>query len=284
MTVTNLSNVADQIQKYWAPLFTKELRSSLLLGSLCDRTYQGEIKKGGDSVTVSCVNAPTGQLLTVGTDADGYTPEALSTSHIHIQATKRAVASFSFEDLVSLQSQIDMESSDVRTSLLYSMNKQIETYLLSLINPSTSAPDHLINGVTDFNASQIATLRKLAATALWDESKGWYLLCDPSYMSDVLSATTLVSSDYVGDQPTVAGKIGMKRFGFNIFEHNGMSLDTALAFTPDWLHLVTQSEVQVKVSDLHPTGKFGYAISCDIVFGAALGIAGNTKHIKVYNS
>lgn len=285
MTATALSDVQYQIQKFWAPMFTKQLRNSLLLGSLVNRDYQGTIAKGGDTVTVSQINAPTGQLLTVGTNADGYTPEALSTSYIQIQATKRAVASFQFEDLVGLQANLDQDNSEVRASLLYAMNKQIENYLLTLVNPSTSAPDHLISGVTDFNASQLSGARMRAAIALWDESKPWYVLADPSYYSDLLNAQTLVSSDYVGgDMATVGGKIGMKRFGFQIFEHNLLGTDTAIIFHPDFLHLVMQQEVQVKVSDLHPTGKFGYAISVDCVFGAALGINGNVKHQKVYNS
>lgn len=285
MTMTALSDVTYQIQKYWAPVFTKELRNSLLLGSLVNKDYSGSIAKGGDTVTVSQINAPAGELLTVGSNADTYTPEAVSTSYVQITANKRAVASFSFQDLVSLQSQIDLESSEIRTSLLYAMNKQIESYLLTLINPSTSAPDHLIASVTDFNAVQLASARMRAAIAKWDESKPWYVLADPTYYADLLNATTLTSSDYSGgDQPLVGGKIGMKRFGFNIFEHNLLGTDTAIIFHPDFMHLVMQQEVQVKVSDLHPTGKFGFNISVDCVFGAALGINGNVKHQKVYNT
>jgi hypothetical protein len=283
--VTTLTQVTDQIQKYWAPMFTKELRASLMLGSLVNKDYQGEIKKGGDTVTVSQINAPTGSLLTVGSNAGSFASEELSASHIHIVANKRAVASFEFEDLVDLQSQIDKENSDVRDSLMYAMNKQIEDYLITLIAPSTSNPDHSIASVTDFNAAQLAATRLLAASAKWPKSKPWYLLLSPSYMSDVLNATTLTSSDYgASDAPMVSGQMGIKRMGFNIYENDNFGTDVGLAFFPDWLHLVQQTEVQVKVSDLHSQKKFGYVISCDLVFGAALGIDGAKKHIKVYNT
>jgi hypothetical protein len=283
--VTTLTEVTDQIQKYWAPMFTKELRASLLLGSLVNKDYQGEIRKGGDSVTVSQVNSPTGDLLTVGTDAGSFESEQLSMSHIHIQATKRAVASFEFEDLVSLQSQIDEGNSDVRESLLYAMNKQIEDYLITLINPSTSAPDHLVSSVTDFNAAQLAATRLLAAAAKWPKDKPWYCLLSPSYYSDFLNATTMTSSDYgATDAPLVSGQVALKRMGFNIYENDNFGTDIGLSFYPDWLHLVQQTNVQVKVSDLHSQKKFGYVISCDLIFGAALGINGNVKHIKTYNS
>jgi hypothetical protein len=39
-----------------------------------------------------------------------------------------------------------------------------------------------------------------------------------------------------------------------------------------------QLQPTIKVSDLHANKKFGYVISADVIFGAALGIAGSKKH------
>lgn len=285
MTATALADVTNQIQKYWSPLFTKQLRESLLLGSLVSKDYDGEIKRQGDTVRVSQINAPTGQLLTVGTDADSFATEAVSTSYIDIVANKRAVAAYEFQDLVELQSQIGRENPEIMESLRYAMAKQINDYLYTLVSPSTSAPDHSIASVTDFNASQLAACRILAAQAKWPDAPGWYGLLDPVYYGDLMNATTLASSDYNGgDTPTVGGKIGTKRFGFNLFEDNSRSTDYGLLFHPSFMHMVSQTEVQVKVSDLHAQKRFGVVMSVDMVFGAKLGINGNVKHIKVYNT
>lgn len=282
MSVSTLAEVAAQIQTFWAPVATKQLRESLLLGSLVNKQYQGDLKNQGDTVKVYQVNAPAGQLLTVGTNADSFNSEAISTSTVSIVADKRAVASYEFQDLVSLQSQISQDNPAVMEALTFAMSKQINDYLYSLVSPSTSSPDHLINSVTDFNASQLAGARLLAATAKWRQEPGWYCLADPSYYSDLLNATTLTSSDYgAADAPVVGGMIGLKRFGFNIFEDNSRSVDQALLFHPDFMHMVMQSSVQVKVSDLHSQKKFGVVLSIDVVFGAKLGIDGNKKHIKV---
>lgn len=290
---TTLTEVNAQIQKYWAPMFMKALRENLLLGALVNKEYQGEIKKLGDQVTVSQINDPAGSLRTVGVDADSFETELLSTTSVDIKADKRATAGFEFQDLVELQSQIGAEQSAIRDSLMFAVNKKINTYLYSLVNPSTSAPDHLINGVADFNAAQLNACRKLAAQAKWLEEKGWWALLDPSYMSDHLNAATMTSSDYVGnDAPVVGGKVASKRFGFNILEDNSAGLaalsstgeDVALLFHPDFMHLVMQTEPTFKVSDLHSQKKYGYVISADVVFGAKLGINGNVKHIKVYNT
>jgi len=285
MSQTELANVTNQIQKYWAPLFTEELRSSLLLGSLVNRDYQGQIKKGGDTVRVSQVNAPTGQLLTVGTDADAFSPSAMSTSYIDIVADRRAVASYEFEDLVDLQSQLSNENPAIISSLKYAMEKQINDYLYTLVNPSTSSPDHLINGITDMSASQLSALRVLAGQAKWPHDKPWYGLLDPQYYADVMDDTTLASTEYGGsDAPMVGGQLAKPRFGFMLLEDNSRSADYGLFFYPDWLHMVMQKEVTIKVSDLHSNKQFGYVLSVDVVFGADLGISGDEKHIKVYNT
>lgn len=285
MTATNLTDVQYQIQQYWSPVFTKQLRESLLLGALVDKKYQGEIKRQGDTVRVSQINAPTGQLLTVGTDADSFATEAVSTSYVDIEANKRAVAAYEFQDLVELQSQIGQNNPEVLEALKYAMSNQINEYLYSLVNPSTSAPDHLIASVSDFNASQLAACRVLAAQAKWRMEPGWYGLLDPQYYGDVMNATTLASSDYgASDAPTISGQLALRRFGFNLLEDNSRSADFALLFHPDFMHMVMQSEVQVKISDLHSQKRFGVVMSVDVVFGAKLGIDGNKKHIKVYNT
>lgn len=282
MARTDLVAVANQIQKYWSPIFTKELRGSLLLGGLISKEYEGQIKKGNDTVYVSQVNAPSGQLLTVGTDADSFESEAVSTSRIAIQANKRAVASYEFDDLVSLQSQIDMESSPVRDSLRYAMEKQINDYLYTLAVASASAPDHTLSSITDMNAAQLSAIRVLAGAAKWPKDKPWFGLVDPTFYADILDDTTLSSSLYgAGDAPMIAGQIANKRFGFNILEDNSLGADKGYFFYPDFMHMVSQTEVQVKVSDLHSQKRFGYLLSVDLIFGAALGIAGSKKLITV---
>ncbi len=288
MAATNLVDVTNQIQEYWAPVFTKELRESLLLGGLVNREYQGEIKNGGDTVYVSQVAAATGELLTIDNttianhDADSFSPEAMSTSRISIVANRRAVASFQVEDLVDIQSQLDKEHSELRESLLFGMKKQINDHLYSLVSPSTSAPDHELSSVTDLNLAQMSAIRVLAGAADWPTNKPWYGLCSPQYYADVMDDSTLSSRDYVGDDlPTVAGRMAFPRFNFNLFEDSSRTGDYGLFFYPDFMHMVMQQDVRVKVSDLHSNKQFGYNISVDVVFGASLGVDGANKHIRV---
>lgn len=284
MSQTNINTVTNQIQKFWSPLFMAELRAKTLLPALVNRQYEGEIKKGGDTVKVSQINAPNGELRTIGTDADAFTTEQMSLSQVEIKADKRAVAAYEFDDLSGLQSQIDAEmnggpGSEVRASLVYAVQRQITDYLYSLVAPSSSAPDHIINSVSAFDKAALVAARVRAGQAKWGREKGWYAILDPSYYGDILADTVLGSKDYgADDAPVIGGQVAKPRHGFNLLEDDSLAADQALLFHPDFMHLVMQTQVNFQISSLHSQKKFGFVLSADIIFGGKLGIDGAKKH------
>jgi len=282
MSLTRPSDISGQQVDKWSMILTKELRETLLLGELVSKDYDGAIGDTGDTVYVSQINAPTGENRTVGTDSDSFGTEQLSTTRVSVQANKRAVAAYEFEDLTFLQSQFDMENSELRQSLVFAMSKQINDYLYSLVAPSTSTPDHEIASVTDFNASELSAARVLAGEAKWMRNKPWYGLLSPQYYADVIDDTTLASADYgANDAPLIAGQLALPRMGFNLFEDTSRSGDYGLLFHPDFMLMVSQYQVRLKISDQHANKRFGFIMSADMVYGANLGIDGNVKHIRV---
>jgi hypothetical protein len=261
---------------------TQQLRESLLLGSLVNKEYQGSLAKMGDRVRVYSVNAPSATTKTVGTSGSNeFSASAISTSYVDVTADKHVTAAFEFADEVELMSMIESGNPEVMQSLVFSVEKAVNSALYTAMVPSAAAPDHqLVTG--DLNNTQLLAIRKLAAQAKWDTMKGWYGLIDPSYYSDVLAAQTLVSSDFgAADAPVISGKLGLRRYGFQIFEDNSLAEDVGYFFHPDALLMVMAKEMSIKVSDLHPVGKHGVLLSCDLIFGVALGIEGAKKCIKV---
>ena len=283
MASTNLTDVQYQVQKFWSPMATQQLRESLLLGSLVNKEYQGDLKKMGDTVRVYSVNAPTATTKTVGTSGSNeFTASAISTSYVDVKADKHVTAAFEFADEVELMSMIESGNPEVMQSLVFSVEKAVNAALYAAMIPSAAAPDHQLGAVSDLNNTQLLAIRKLAAQAKWDTMKGWYGLIDPSYYSDVLAAQTLVSSDFgAADAPVISGKLGLRRYGFQIFEDNSLGEDVGYFFHPDALLMVMAKEMSIKVSDLHPTGKHGVLLSCDLIFGVSLGIQGGLKCVKV---
>lgn len=293
MSVTLLADVANQVEKFWSPLFMPQLMQSALLPSLVNKDYEGDIKKGGNTVRVSQVNRPVAELKTIGVDAESFSSSLLSTSYIDIVANKRITASYEMEDVLELQSQVGQNNPAIMRALMEAVEIKLNEYLFSFIAPSASAPDHITTGVTDFNAAALLAERNKASAARWDKMKPWYGLVSSSYYGDLLAASTLTSSDYIGaENPVVAGQIAKQRFGFNLLEDNSDALvglgstgsDAGLFFHPDFLHLVMQRQPTFQVSSLHSNKQHGVLISVDLIVGAALGINGNVKHTTVINS
>lgn len=295
MGATRLGDVADQVKKFWSPLFMDELKETTLLPSLVNKDYDGQIMREGDTVYVSQLNRPNAERKQTGAGSDSFSSQKMSTSRISIQANQRITASYEVEDLVDIQSQLNQANPAIRRALLEAVEIELNNYLYSLVSPSTSAPDHSVDSVSDLNKAAMVANRILAGQAKWRQDGGWWALLDPSYHGDVLSDNTLSSREYAPeDAPVVGGQLAQKRFGFNILEDTSAGLlslspaaagaDCGLFFHPDFMHLVMQKEPTFKVSDLHSNKQHGYLISVDIILGASLGIDGNIKHIVNYNS
>ncbi len=264
-TFATIDNVNKLVQTIWSPLFMKELRENTLWAGLINPTY-GPFK-GGDTTKVSRINKPTSTIKTVGTDADSFSANVLSSTQVDLKVDKRAVSAFKFEDLAIVMSQLEQEESEIREALLSDCKQQVNDFIKSQISPSAAAPDHVLTGVTDFNAAQLSAIRLLAGQAKWPSDKPWYLLVDPTFLTDIMDDTTLASADYgAADAPIIQGKVSLPRMNFNIIEDNSLSADTGFAFTSDFM-LGALGEPVFKVSDLHPLGEFGFVISCDVVFG-----------------
>lgn len=277
MAKTQIGDVTNLIQKVWAPLAMDELRSKLLLASLVNREYDGEIQKKNDTVKVSIIKEVAAESKTIGTDPMTFTPATVQSTTVNVVAEKLIIASVEIDDIVDIQSQLDKGESKLRESLVYGVAKKLNEYLYGKIAPIAG---HQFQSVTDFNNTALLNARKKAAQAHWPE--GWYGLVDPSYMNDLLAAQSIVSSDFVDDKPVVAGKIGSKRYGFNIFEDDSMTNeDRAILFHPDFLLLVMQKQLEFKISDKHSSKELGYVLSAHMYCGAALSPEGDKKHMYV---
>lgn len=221
-------------------------------------------------------------MLTSGVSNGSFTSERVVTQKVDLQANKIAIAAYEFDSLAELQSLVNRDNPKVKEALAYSMEKQINDYLFTLVSPSTSSPDHSIDSVTTLAKSNLIAARVLAAEAKWPTTSPWYGLISPAYMGDLLGETTFTSSDYVSDQSLVDAGTAMKRCGFNIYEDNSRTGDYGLFFHPDFLLVARQGQVEVKISDLHSNRQLGYLMSVSLVFGAKLGNQGSVKHIKIY--
>jgi hypothetical protein len=179
-----------------------------------------------------------------------------------------------------------MNNPEIRQNMLQDIANQINGLCYGLVSPSSTAPDHIIVEA-DLDADALLTIRGLAAAQNWNKMKPWNILCATNYYNDVLGDTTLASSDYGGqDRPTIGGQLALPRYGFNIFEDTttGLGENAGIAFHPDFLALVMQTEIRFKISDLHAVGQFGFSLTADVVCGAKQLYQGGLKVIKFTTS
>lgn len=297
MSATNITEVSDQIQKFWSPLLVPELKEAAVLPSLVSADYQGEIKQGGDTVYVSMVQAATGSTSTISADGSHTTIESekMKTQRVGIVADKIFSASFELDSLIDLQTQLADPSAKqtIREALMKGVELQINKHLYSLVSPSLATPDHSISGVATFDEDAILAHRVLASQAKWPADDRFTLM-DPSYYGQFLKVANMTSKDFVGDEAKVGGQIVQKRYGFNVLEDNSDAMGQlspssagskfALSFHKSFMYLVLQEQATFKISDLHSTKKRGYLITVDVIGGAKLGLQGALKHIVSYNA
>lgn len=282
MADTNLNDVSNAVQKFWSPVFMNELRQSNIIVNQVNRDYEGEIRKGGDTVKVLQVNKPTGQTLTRdGTGGEKtFTPETMSISYVDIVANKRFVASYEIDDTIELQTLLDPfnpNSVKIRMALMDAVSNQINTYVYSLFSGGTTTAS-----TSTMTAAIMAAQRKIAGQKKWDRTKPWFGNLSPEYWADCLVDEKLTSSDFVaaGTVENAIAAGGVKRFGFNLFEDNSQT-NTAYFFHPDALLFVLQQGARFKISDRHSNKEFAYVMSCDMFGGGVLGIDGDDKYTKV---
>jgi hypothetical protein len=295
MTMTQVADVSEQVQKVWSPVSRDEFVEMSVLPALVDRSYEGMINKQNDTVYVSQIELMTGQRKSTG-DANYTTfeTEKVRTSRVAVVADQVFTTAIELDDLVDLQSQLGSAQSEIRATMLKALEIQVNTFLYSLVSPSTSSPDHSISGVTDFNEAQLAAAKVLADQAKWPMPDR-FCIVDPQFHADLTASAGLSSQDYVPDYPKVGGQFVAQRYGFNILMDNSAGLlmagaasdtgtaDRALLFHKSFMALV-MGQINWKLSDLHSHKQHGYLLSCHAIGGAKLLINGANKHILTYST
>ena len=277
-----VNGTADQIVKMiptvWSPLMFQELRNKIAYLNLFSRAYEGEIKEKGNTVKVNQIVAPNGEILT--NDKDQFNPEELAINQFEITADRRAVASFEITDLAKLQS-LDFQM-EMMNALVYSIQKQMEVDIQSIMIPSAAAPDHALAALigASFDVADVVALRTLLSVAKVPFDENMYLALSPTFYGSLMQKNQVVSADFGSVNDLMAGEV-RKIAGFKVFEHNLEEGSKARAFHTSAVQVVTQSQVNIQISNLHSQKKFGYLVSADIVYGRKLADAKRLAEVIV---
>jgi len=280
--VTDLTQVSEQVAKYWKPEFENELYCQAVLSSLLPKeTMPSAIK--GDIIYVSEVGDLTG-VLQNKSDCT-FESEALNMSRVAIPCDKRAYAALKFCDIVELQTSLSLTNAQVRTAMARGVTHQINTHLYT-----TVVCNNEIASTPNLDADVLTTLTKQADDLCWP-SQGRTLIVDSCYKKDLLDSAILTNSDFgATDTPMINGVFVLQRYGWNIvFDFtdpiktslNAGAPGVGLAFVDGFLLMAEGYQNRIKMSDAHATCEWALNMTVDSIFGAAPGTSGADKCIVV---
>jgi hypothetical protein len=280
---TNIGDVSEQIQKFWAPLGASQLVQNNPMLNIVNRNYEGNLQAKGDTVYVSVLRPMTGQTQTVGVDADTFAPSKVSMVRTAITANRVFSMSVELESLVQLQSLLDSNDAQLREMMMQAVSDQINKHIYSFVKASVTDGSTGDYNVSTLSKTELRGARVYAGKNKWPKDGNWFGLLDPAYWGDITVDSTLASIDFVGETPIAGTTTFRKLLDFNIAEDNCLGTSQGLFFHRDWMYFVMQQMPTWKVSDLHSNYKRGILLSVDVVGGAALNAyAGNELHYPVY--
>jgi len=256
---TELDNIIPEI---WSTKWYPILRANTPLTNFVARDYEGELKFG-DTIYVHQVEDATGEILT--DDKASFNSEIMTINRIPIIVNQRFSAAFEFTDMAQLQSQTF--ENEARSALVNGIALQMENYITGLLLPSTSSPDHDIApaAASDLVAADVAGIRTLLSIQNVPEAERALFLA-PSYYGDLMTKTTISSSDYIpAGSPTSTGTMPFPIFGFNVTEARNLGNDIGYAIHKSAVQMIIQQGLRIKISDLHSSHKYGFVLSADLV-------------------
>ena len=262
------------IPEQWSNVYTTNLRAARPLTAAVARTYENEVQVG-DTVRI-----PTWADGTANFVVDGQAVDAQSTD----TSTQSLVVDkiIAYDEIVTKLA--DLQSFEymnmLRDRTVNAIMTKIETYLHTLVSPSTSAPDHVIDIDT---GTTLVVADILEAKDLLDTQnvalEGRKLICGTSQMNDLLTLDPMVNSDYGnGATGSVNGFLSKPSFGFDLASTT-IAGNTAILFHPSFLQMAIQQDMEIKVDDLSSQGIRGHRVSSTLIMGAKQ--IDNTRVVKL---
>lgn len=210
--LTGGTELAALIPEHWSPRFYDVLRAALPFIGSVDQSYEGEIRKLGDTVRILTVpDFGEADLLPEGSKGDASTVTATSQSLI---INQRPYLDFIVEDTAQLQSEEFMTK--LRDAAVYAILKRINTIIVGLVAPASGNALNYTTGTTLALADILAVGRKLDSLDVPSDNRT--MVVGTNQLNDLFNIQQFTSRDYrsgAGD-PMVTGKFSDTILGWNL--------------------------------------------------------------------
>lgn len=261
-TSTETSVIVPEV---WSKNYYDTLLAELPFESLISKDYEGEIKALGDRVNISTI-PEFAQASEMPSEEAAIDAEAVTITGQQLVINKQVVKDFIVTDKAKLQSLPFVEK--LRALAIYSIQKKIQSLIISLTVPSAAAPDHTLAAVT---AGTYALADILAAKELLDNANvpmsDRHKVLGASPLNDIFNITGFTSSDFVASgSPLVTGELPAQLAGF-MPHFTTVVGNTVYDFHRTYFTMASQQGIEVKEYDLGVIGKRGTRVNCTTLLG-----------------
>jgi|HigsolmetaAR206D_1030411.scaffolds.fasta_scaffold13049_2 N4-gp56 family major capsid protein len=116
------------VPEIWSALLLTSLKKNLVLASLCNRRYEGEIRGGGDTVRITSISRPTVQSYTRNSN---ITYEELNDAERTLVVDQEKYWAFTVDDVDRAQARGDFVS-EAMDEAAYAIADVVDQYIASL--------------------------------------------------------------------------------------------------------------------------------------------------------
>lgn len=210
--ITAANEFSVIVPEVWSRRFYDVLLAELPFASVIDDSYEGEIQNLGDTVRITTFPEFDEALeLPEGSRNDA---EALTPTQQNLVINSNIVKDFIVTNIAQIQSLPHMDK--LRELAIFSINKKIQSKIITLSVPSASMPDHQIpydSGTT------LALADLLEGKTLLDTQNvpmsDRHVVMGASQLNDVFNITGFTSSDFlVSGAPIQTGQLPSSLLGF----------------------------------------------------------------------
>jgi len=162
-------NVPNFVPKIWATKILRTLEDNLVAKKICNVSYQGQIKKAGDSVYFNGLSDPT-----INTYNGSVSYETLKDAGVVMQIDQQKYFAFKVNDIEKAQANVDLKGSQAERAA-YKLKEAADSYVMGFYNEAL----HTVTDASCDSASILSTLglaqQKLAEQNV-PESDMWMVI------------------------------------------------------------------------------------------------------------
>ena len=122
--------IANFIPQVWSARLQENLHNALVFGTLCNRSYEGDIRQWGDTVHINTINDITVKPYDPAVAIDD--PEELSGADTTLVIDHGAYYNFFINDVDAVQARADLMDAAMRNAA-YRLAADAEKYIISTV-------------------------------------------------------------------------------------------------------------------------------------------------------